>query len=109
MYFVYIIRCKGDTLYTGITTDVRRRFRQHSGEEPNGAKFTHSHPPEAVEALWSCENRSLALKLEHAIKKLRREQKLRLIGDDSLFPELFGSETAELYTREEISDLRVEC
>lgn len=104
MYFVYIIRCRGGSLYTGITTDVQRRFRQHSGEAPNGAKFTHSHPPEAVEALWSCESRSLALKLEHAIKKLRREQKLRLIDDDSLFSELFGSETTELYVREEVSE-----
>ena len=38
MYFVYILRCTDDALYTGITTDPVRRFREHAGEAPNGAK-----------------------------------------------------------------------
>ena len=79
MYFVYIIRCEDDTLYTGITTDIERRFREHSGEAANGAKYTRSHRPERVEAVWSCPDRSSASRLEYAIKKLRRQQKLALI------------------------------
>lgn len=102
MYFVYMIRCSDDSLYTGITTDPVRRFREHAGEAPNGAKFTHSHPPKAVEALWSCEDRSTASKLEYAIKKLRRAQKLRLIEDESAFAELIGSEEAANFTRSEL-------
>lgn len=105
MYFVYIIRCRDGSLYTGITTDPVRRFREHAGEVANGAKFTHSHPPEAVEALWSCEDRSLASKLEYAIKKLRRVQKLRLISDDDAFAELLGSDTAAIYSRAPLPDI----
>ena len=47
MYFVYIVRCRDDTLYTGITTDLRRRMRQHRGELPGGAKRTTSWPRSA--------------------------------------------------------------
>ena len=50
MYFVYLIRCRGDTLYAGITTDLPRRMRQHRGELPGGAKYTRSHPALALEA-----------------------------------------------------------
>ena len=99
MYFVYVLRCTDDSLYTGITTDPVRRFREHSGKAPNGAKFTHSHPPASVEALWSCNDRSTASKLEYAIKKLRRTQKQRLIEDTASFEKLIGSELAPLFTR----------
>ena len=102
MYFVYILRCADDSLYTGITTDPVRRFREHAGEAPNGAKFTHSHPPKAVEALWSCEDRSTASRLEYAVKKLTRAKKLRLIEDEAAFAQLLGDEAAELFTREEL-------
>ena len=102
MYFVYIIRCTDDSLYTGITTDPVRRFREHAGEAPNGAKFTHSHPPAAVEALLSCGDRSTASKLEYAVKKLTRAKKLRLIAEKSAFAELLGDEAAKLYTRAEL-------
>ncbi len=83
MYFVYIIRCKDDTLYTGITTDIERRFREHSGEAANGAKYTRSHRPERIEAVWKCPDRSAASKLEYALKKLRRPQKIALICGES--------------------------
>lgn len=98
MYFVYILKCCGDLLYTGITTDVERRFREHSGDV-KGAKFTRSHPPDSIEALWSCENRSLASKLEYAIKKLNKQQKLRLISGIPEIPEI---KDQEKYKRENI-------
>ena len=44
MYFVYLIRCRGDTLYAGITTGLPRRMRQHRGELPGGAKYTRFPP-----------------------------------------------------------------
>ena len=47
-YYIYVLRCKGDTLYTGITPDLRRRMRQHCGQLAGGAKYTHSHKPEAL-------------------------------------------------------------
>lgn len=89
-------------LYTGITTDVKRRMEEHSGLNGKGAKFTRSHKLLALEAMWSCEDRSLASKLEYRIKQLTKAQKLRLIADSGCFGELFGSETAMLYCREKI-------
>lgn len=101
MYFVYIIRCSGGMLYTGITTDVERRFAEHSGGA-RGAKFTHTHRPEAVEAVWSAPDRSLASKLEYGIKHLSRQQKLELIADNSRLAEFFGSGIAINYNRQNI-------
>ncbi|MGN0615898.1 GIY-YIG nuclease family protein [Ruminococcus flavefaciens] len=100
MYYVYIIKCEGDLLYTGITTDVDRRMDEHERRTPKGAKFTRSHKFLSLEALWSCGDRSLASKLEYRIKQLTKAQKLRLIADNSCFSELIRSENAELYCRE---------
>ena len=55
MYFVYILRCCDGTLYTGITTDVKRRLKEHLGEGGKGAAYTRMKPPTAVEAVFSCE------------------------------------------------------
>lgn len=78
-YFVYMLRCRGDVYYTGITPDVARRYRLHvSGK---GAKFTRSHPPEALAAAWRCGDKVAAAKVEYAIKKhLTRPQKESLIA-----------------------------
>lgn len=100
MYFVYIIRCKGGVLYTGITNDVQRRMSEHFGQTEKCAKFTRSHHAEALEALWSTSDRSLASKLEYRIKQLTKAQKLRLIAEEKYFSELFGEKAAVLYTRE---------
>ncbi len=86
MYYVYILRCSGDTLYTGIAADIDRRMAEHFGRTEKCAKYTRSHRAEKLEALWSAENRSTASKLEYRIKKLSREQKLRLI-ENKINPE----------------------
>ena len=80
MYFVYLVRCRGDTLYAGITTDLARRMRQHRGELPGGAKFTRAHPPLALEAVWRAEDRSAASKLEARLKQRSHAEKLSLIA-----------------------------
>mgnify|MGYP002521067706 FL=1 len=80
MYFVYLIRCRGDTLYAGITTDLARRMRQHRGELPGGAKFTRAHPPLALEVVWCAEDRSAASKLEAQLKRRSHAEKLDLIA-----------------------------
>ena len=78
-YFVYMLRCRGDVYYTGLTTDIARRYRLHlSGK---GAKFTRSHPPEGIAAAWHCGDKAAAAKVEYAIKKsLTRGQKEALIA-----------------------------
>ena len=85
MYYTYMIRCKGNTLYTGITTDIERRFSEHSEKDEKGAKYTKSHDVVKVEAVWESENRSQASKLEFALKKLTKQQKEDLIIDNSKF------------------------
>ena len=68
MYYTYILRCSGGTLYTGITTDVSRRMSEHFSKSPEGAKYTKSHSAERLEAVWESGTRSLASKLEYRIK-----------------------------------------
>lgn len=80
MYYIYILRCADQSLYTGITTNLQRRFAQHSGKSRGGAKYTAVHPPLFFEAVWQAQDRSSASRLENRIKKLTRIQKLRLIS-----------------------------
>ena len=104
-YYVYIIRCAGGTLYTGITTDVERRMREHFGQTEKCAKYTRTHKAEALEALWSTADRSLASKLEYRIKQLTKAQKLLLIEDTSAFEEITGGFSAEDYRRENVAGI----
>lgn len=78
MYYLYILKCKDETLYTGITTNLERRVLEHN-EKKIGAKYTASRRP--VKLIWSKKfrNRSLALKAEVKIKNLKRIEKLELI------------------------------
>ena len=101
MYYIYIIRCEGGLLYTGITTDISRRLDEHFGRTEKCAKYTRSHQAEALEALWTAPDRSLASRLEYRIKQLPKAKKLRLIADNSCFSAFFGEENSELYHREE--------
>ena len=90
MYYVYIIRCEGNFLYTGITTNLKRRFSQHKGEKVGGAKYTHSHKVLKIECVFSAENRSQASRLEYRIKTLAKDKKERLIENPSLLGEFWG-------------------
>ena len=74
---IYIILCKDNSLYTGITTDVQRRFAQHLAGA--GAKYLRGHPPLRLVYLEDGHDRSSASRREAEIKKLRPEDKRRLI------------------------------
>jgi len=78
---VYIIVCTDKTLYTGISTDVERRFREHTG--PLGAKYFRGRRPGKVVYLEGGHTRSSASKREAVIKKLLRVDKLQLIASNS--------------------------
>ena len=75
---VYIIRCDDGSLYTGVSTDVERRFREHR-DQPRGAKYFNGRRPLGVVWREDGHTRSTAAQREAAIKKLSREQKLLLI------------------------------
>ena len=74
-----MLECADSSLYTGITTDLLRRLREHRGEGGRGAKYTQSHGPVSLKAAWSAPDRATASRLEYKIKALKREQKLKLI------------------------------
>ena len=76
-WYLYILRCGDDTLYTGITDDVEKRFAAHCAGK--GAKYTRGRGPLTLVYTEEAEDKSAALKREHAIKKLSRAEKLKLI------------------------------
>ncbi len=78
MYTVYILRCADETLYTGITTDIKRRIDEHNASSL-GAKYTHSRRPVTLVFSRQFRSRSLASREEYRIKKLSRMKKLMLI------------------------------
>ena len=86
MYYVYILECE-NSLYTGMTANFKYRMRQHFSGERGRAKYTASHPPKSIAAAWECSTKSEALKGEASIKKLSRENKLKLIDNYISLPE----------------------
>lgn len=83
-YCVYMIRCEGDRLYTGITNDIEKRFMQHKGELKGGAKFTKAFRPVRIEKIWKVKDKSEALRMEYNIKKLTKIEKEELIKNKNM-------------------------
>ena len=77
-WFVYIILASDKKLYTGVTTDVIRRWREHTSGK-KGAKFFRGRKPELLVYLEQAPNRSLAQQREYQIKQLSVREKYRLI------------------------------
>lgn len=77
IWYLYILRCKDGTLYTGITTDVEKRLAAH--RSGRGAKYTRGRAPLELVYREICGSHSEALKREHQIKALSREDKQKLI------------------------------
>ncbi|MFH1541805.1 MAG: GIY-YIG nuclease family protein [bacterium] len=77
-YFVYILECSNKSLYTGITTDLKRRLKQHKAGE--GGRYTRANPGKRIRYHEVCKNRSEATKREAEIKSWSRTKKLALIS-----------------------------
>ena len=77
---IYIIECSDGKLYTGITSDLKRRVKQHNSG--NGCKFTRCRIPVKLLYAEKASGRPEALKREAQIKKLPRQKKLELIGSN---------------------------
>lgn len=78
-FYCYILECSDGTFYTGWTTDPERRVAQHN--KGVGAKYTSIRRPVKLVYLESQPSRMAAMKRELAIKKMKRAQKSRLVGD----------------------------
>ncbi len=76
--YVYVLRCADGTLYTGYTTDVRRRIAEHAAGE--GAKYTRGRTPLELVHVESFDARPAAMAREHEIKRLDRTEKLALVS-----------------------------
>ena len=77
-WYLYILRCKDGTLYTGITTDTDRRLEEHNSGK--GAKYTRGRGPVEMVYREMCPDHSAALKRELEIKGLTRQEKEKLIA-----------------------------
>ncbi|RDK05187.1 GIY-YIG nuclease family protein [Cupriavidus lacunae] len=72
-WYLYLLECTGDSIYTGITTDVARRFAEH--QSGKGAKYTRSRKPIRVLGQLRFDTKSEALKAEIEIKRMSSMQK----------------------------------
>ena len=85
-WWVYMVETASGKLYTGISTDVERRFQEHQSGK-NGARFFRSDAATAIRYREACSDRSEASKREYAIKQLTRQQKWQLIEQYIAQPE----------------------
>lgn len=76
-YYVYILECSNKALYTGITTDLKRRFKEHKSGK--GGRYTAYNPPKKIKYYEIYKSRSKATKREIEIKKYSRTEKLLLV------------------------------
>lgn len=97
MYYTYIIRCKDNSLYTGMTNNLEKRINEHITK--NGAKYTKSHNAVKLEVAWQSKEKSLACKLEYHIKHLTKKQKEDLIAGEKLSKYLSGIIDCRRYKR----------
>ena len=104
MYYIYMLRCEDNSIYTGITVNIENRMKEHFSKDKNGAKYTKSHNAKNIECVWQTQNKSLASKLEYHIKTLKKVQKEDLILKNNL-EELLGEKIqASNYIKLKVKD-----
>lgn len=79
MHYTYMVKCSDNSLYTGYTTDVYRRTKEHNTGK--GAKYTRSRLPVRLVYYETYETKSLAMRRENELKQLTREEKLKLVEE----------------------------
>lgn len=81
-WYVYILRCGNEALYTGVTTDVARRLAEHGRTGRAGARFTRAFGPVAL--IYQCRagSKRLAYRIEYRIKQLPRGRKIEVVENN---------------------------
>lgn len=108
--FVYILHCADDTLYTGYTTNLSRRLKEHQMGSKK-CKYTMAKIRRPVEMICSWEvdgPRGHALRIEAFIKKLSKKKKLELIESPSRLKEWFFDRTGDTILCEAIKNIKTE-
>jgi putative endonuclease len=77
-WYVYLVECSDGSYYTGITTDLTRRLNEHNYSTKRGAKYTRSRRPVTLLGWYCCHSQSDALREEYKIKKMKRQDKLKM-------------------------------
>lgn len=90
MFYTYMVRCEDNSIYTGITTDLERRFNEHFNKTNKCAKYTMNHQVIKMECAWESKERALASKLEFYIKKLNKSEKENLIKNNRMLKKLLS-------------------
>lgn len=77
MYYVYMLRCRDQSLYTGITNNLKRRLSLHSNGK--ASRYTRARLPVELVYLEECDDKSAALKREHKMKSMKKQEKEQLV------------------------------
>ena len=101
-WYLYIIRCRDDTLYTGISTDVDRRFAQHQSEGHGGSRYLKGRGPLTLVFKEKLGSRSLASKVEHRVKRMPKARKEKLIKVSGSVIQIVNLANTQLQTRNEL-------
>jgi len=80
LWFVYVVRCSDGSLYTGITTDLKRRVHEHNSTG-RGAKYTRSRRPVYLAYSHRCRDKAEALVSEHGFKRMSKKEKEEFITE----------------------------
>lgn len=89
MYYIYMIRCKDNSIYTGMCSDLERRMEEHFSRNEKCAKYTKQKIAVKLERAWRTETRVDACKLEYRIKQLNKSNKEELILNPKVFNKMF--------------------
>lgn len=92
IWSIYMVRGKDRKIYTGISTDVARRFDEHQGAGAKGAKFLRGKDPLELLVVMPVGNRGDALRVEHRVKRLRKPQKENIAREPDLLVSLIENE-----------------
>lgn len=105
-WYVYIVECSDNTLYTGISNNVSKRVLKHNSGK--GAKYTRSRLPVALKWFKECKDRSEAAKEEYRIKKLNKKQKIELMKDSDNKDDIMDLKPFNLFNHYKVNVNNVE-
>lgn len=108
MYFVYMLRCEDNSIYTGIAKDVAKRMNEHFTKSKKCAKYTLNHSAKKIECVWQTYDRALASKLEYHIKKLTKSDKEELITKNNMLQLLAPKIDDTKYIRIDIDSIIID-
>jgi putative endonuclease len=87
-WYLYLIRCRDGSIYTGISTDVKRRFVQHQKQGSDGSKYLKGRGPLVLVFQMKVGNYSLASKVESKIKKMPKDKKEKILREPEFLDEI---------------------